>query len=129
MHLRHQCYVPAGVTASTHRSDFYFDGDEFDEFHEVIEQWTSMSVKCQVCGERIECADGSFYAEVHHIRPLGGNHGGHDIQENMLILCTTHHAMFDLRLPRFLSLNEVRINGVNHRVRSRRELDFHRSGV
>ena len=52
--------VPAGLTASTHRSDFYFDGDEVDEFHEVIEQWTSMSVKCQVCGERIECADGFF---------------------------------------------------------------------
>ena len=70
-----QCYVPAGLTASTHRSDFYFDGDEFDEFHEVIDQWTSRSVKCQVYRERIECADGTFYAEVHHIRPLGGNHG------------------------------------------------------
>jgi len=33
----------ASLTASTHRSDFYFDGDEFDEFHEVIEQWTSMA--------------------------------------------------------------------------------------
>jgi hypothetical protein len=54
MHLRHQSYVPTGLTANTNRSDSYFDGDEFDEFHEVIEQWTSMSVKCQVCGERIE---------------------------------------------------------------------------
>jgi hypothetical protein len=44
MHLRNQCYVPAGLTATTHRSVFYFDGDEFDEIHEVIEQWTSMSV-------------------------------------------------------------------------------------
>ena len=88
-----------------------------------------MSVKCQVCGERIECADGSFYAEVHHIRPLGGNHGVNDIRENMLVLCPTHHAMFDLRLPRYLSVNEVSINGVNLRLRSRHEFDFHRSGV
>jgi hypothetical protein len=37
MHLRHQCYVPAGLTANTHRSVFYFDGDEFDEFYEATE--------------------------------------------------------------------------------------------
>ena len=80
--------------------------------------------KCQVCGERIECADGSFYAEVHHIRPLGGNHGGQDIRDNMLVLCPTHHAMFDLRLPRFLSVNEVRINGVDRRLRSGHDLDL-----
>jgi len=26
--------VPAGLAASTYRSDFYFDGDEFDEIDE-----------------------------------------------------------------------------------------------
>ena len=29
---------------------------------------------CQICGERIELGSGAFYAEVHHIRPLGGPH-------------------------------------------------------
>jgi len=37
MHLRHQSYLPASLTANTNRSDFYFDGDEFDEIHEGIE--------------------------------------------------------------------------------------------
>jgi hypothetical protein len=79
--------------------------------------------RCQLCRERIECADGSHYAEVHHIRPIGGSHGGQDIWENMLVLCPNHHAMFDLRLPRFLSVNEVKINEVNHRLTLRHALD------
>ncbi len=37
MHLRHQFYLPASLTANTNRSDSYFDGDEFDEFPEAIE--------------------------------------------------------------------------------------------
>src|SRR5271165_856825 len=38
MHLRHQSYLPARLTANTNRSDFYFDGDEFyeriEEYHD-----------------------------------------------------------------------------------------------
>ncbi|MFI5405719.1 MAG: HNH endonuclease [Nitrososphaerales archaeon] len=35
-----------------------------------------------------------YYAEVHHIWPLG--EGGVDNFDNMLVLCPTHHAEFDL---------------------------------
>ncbi len=50
---------------------------------------------CQVCGTRLTLSDGSGYAETHHVRPLGGDHGGHDDPENMLCLCPNHHALFD----------------------------------
>jgi hypothetical protein len=39
MHLKHQSYLPVRLTANTNRSDFYFDGDEFDEFHEGTEKY------------------------------------------------------------------------------------------
>jgi len=39
MHLSHQSYLITGLTANTNRSDSYFDGDEFDEFHEMTEKY------------------------------------------------------------------------------------------
>jgi 5-methylcytosine-specific restriction endonuclease McrA len=53
--------------------------------------------KCQVCGYRI-CVPGSgsgWYVEIHHLKPLGGGHGGGDSWKNMLVLCPTCHAEFD----------------------------------
>jgi hypothetical protein len=54
--------------------------------------------RCQVCGERIALPDGRFYAEAHHIQPLGGEHQGHDLLGNMLCVCPNHHAELDLAL-------------------------------
>jgi len=51
--------------------------------------------ECQVCGTRLQATDGSGYAEVHHIKPLGDSHGGPDEPGNMLVLCPNHHADFD----------------------------------
>lgn len=51
--------------------------------------------RCQICDERIELLDGSFYAEAHHIQPLGSPHNGPDIEGNVLCLCPTHHVMLD----------------------------------
>lgn len=50
---------------------------------------------CQICGKQIQKPDGSLYAEIHHIRPLGDPHHGLDIRGNMLVLCPNHHAEFD----------------------------------
>lgn len=52
--------------------------------------------RCQVCGQTIELPDGTFYAEAHHIRPLGAPHDGHDVQENILCVCPNDHARLDL---------------------------------
>lgn len=69
---------------------------------------------CQVCGLRIEPTRGSFYVEVHHVRPLGGGHDGLDTHGNMLVLCPNHHAMFDFGIPRFLSLQRIEIAGTTY---------------
>ncbi len=58
--------------------------------------------KCQVCGLQIKKNDGTFYSEVHHIKPLGGTHNGSDDESNMIVLCPNHHAMFDLGIPKFI---------------------------
>lgn len=65
--------------------------------------------KCQVCGERIEILEEVFYAEAHHIKPLGKNHDGFDEEDNMIILCPNHHAMFDFGIPYFKSDQLIRI--------------------
>jgi len=67
--------------------------------------------RCQVCNERIEISLTKSYAEVHHIRPLGGNHNGLDQESNMIVVCPTHHAYFDYGVPKFLSSKKVRIGG------------------
>jgi hypothetical protein len=65
--------------------------------------------RCQLCDARIEVSSNKYYAEVHHIRPLGGKHMGLDDEANMLVVCPNHHAYFDLGVPRFLSTEEVLI--------------------
>lgn len=51
--------------------------------------------RCQVCGDRIDTPTGP-YAEAAHVRPLGRPHDGPDVLANVLCLCPTHHAAFDL---------------------------------
>ncbi|MGA2870070.1 MAG: HNH endonuclease, partial [Verrucomicrobiota bacterium] len=68
------------------------------------------------CGFRIEPVPNTFYIEVHHVRPLGGEHAGTDIQANMLVLCPNHHAMFDYGIPRFLSPQRIEIEGVTYDI-------------
>jgi hypothetical protein len=50
---------------------------------------------CQICGETILLADGSRYAEGHHLQPLGEPHGGRDVEANIICVCPNHHAACD----------------------------------
>jgi nitrite reductase/ring-hydroxylating ferredoxin subunit len=74
--------------------------------------------------------DSARYAEVHHLRPLGGHHRGLDRQDNMLVLCPNHHALFDLGTPFFLSLRRIRVGSttfpleVRHGL-NRSNVDYH----
>jgi hypothetical protein len=70
--------------------------------------------RCQICKERIELGFGSFYTEIHHIRPLGGEHRGLDVPGNMLVVCPTHHAMLDLGVTTFRDDQSVLIYGIAH---------------
>lgn len=51
--------------------------------------------RCQICGHRITLKDGSFYAEAHHIQPLGYPHNGPDVAGNIICVCPNHHAELD----------------------------------
>lgn len=59
----------------------------------------SLYNSCQVCGHAIRVPGHipRVYLEVHHLRPLGGDHKGKDNWNNMLVLCPNCHASFDSR--------------------------------
>lgn len=49
--------------------------------------------KCQLCETRLELKDGSWYAEAHHVHPLGL--GGPDDFGNIMCVCPNCHALLD----------------------------------
>ncbi len=51
--------------------------------------------RCQFpgCGVQIPKRDGSYYAEVAHIKPV--REGGQSVIGNLLVLCPNHHKEFD----------------------------------
>jgi predicted HNH restriction endonuclease len=51
--------------------------------------------KCQLCGLTIKLPTENYYAEAHHIIPLGSPHCGADKAENIIVVCPNHHAMLD----------------------------------
>ena len=53
------------------------------------------SYKCQICGTTLHLADGSPYAEAHHIKPLGKPHNGPDVRPNIICVCPNHHVLLD----------------------------------
>ena len=63
--------------------------------------------RCQICGHTVLLADGSGYAEGHHVQPLGSPHNGPDVMGNIICLCPNHHAACDFgAIP--LSVAELR---------------------
>lgn len=53
--------------------------------------------KCQLCSHRIKLSNGRWYAEAHHVKPLGKPHDGPDIGENILCVCPNCHVLLDYR--------------------------------
>ncbi|MFB6098040.1 MAG: HNH endonuclease [Salinibacter sp.] len=50
--------------------------------------------KCQICGtDPVEIADGTVYAEAHHLHPLAED--GPDEEENIVCVCPTCHVKLD----------------------------------
>lgn len=54
-----------------------------------------MDYTCQICATRIVLADGSPYAEAHHIKPLGSAHNGPDHAGNIVCVCPNCHVKLD----------------------------------
>jgi hypothetical protein len=107
--------------------------DKFAETKECVvhryirDTVTSRQVKglyentCQVCGQRLEIAPGKFYAEAHHLKPLGGDHKGPDMKDNILCLCPNHHALFDYFA---ISLDTAKLKLNKHDLR-KSFVDYH----
>ena len=81
---------------------------------------------CQSCGEVMTLGDGRRYAEAHHLRPLGGEHRGPDVAENILCLCPWCHVEFDYGVEEW-QMHEFRaVNG--HEIGAE-YLDYHNDVV
>lgn len=78
--------------------------------------------RCQVCNLAIRVGEDQLYAEVHHIRPLGRSHKGLDEPGNLIVLCPSHHAMFDFGVPRFSSPKTVEIERETIRLKSKHKI-------
>jgi hypothetical protein len=82
--------------------------------------------KCQICGHRIEIPGGGFYAESHHLKPLGEPHCGPDIESNIVCVCPNHHAELDYGVRR-LNLSELE-DSDGHPINDF-FIDYHNSNV
>ncbi len=69
---------------------------------------------CQICETQITLLDGKAYSEAHHIKPLGNNHKGLDVAENILVLCPNCHVKCDYG-SMLLSLDMLRVHP-NHKI-------------
>jgi len=81
---------------------------------------------CQICGEQVTGLYGWTYSEAHHVRPLGGPHGGQDDEDNLLILCPNHHAACDFGAVKLIP-SKLHFE-LGHRVRPE-HIDYHNKTI
>lgn len=89
---------------------------------------------CQACATRLDLPGGRSYSEGAHIRPLSGDHEGHDTPSNLLCLCPNCHVLFDngamiINAELMVVVNGVVIRGLtineNHDI-DEKFLQYHR---
>lgn len=81
---------------------------------------------CQLCGNTVSLADGSTYAEAHHIKPLGRPHNGPDIAENIIVLCPNHHVQLDFGA---LQLGPEKIHSIHGHNIGSQFIEYHNSEI
>jgi len=69
---------------------------------------------CQICGQRLQIGPDRYYAEVHHIKPLGSPHNGPDNKSNMICVCPNHHVQLDMG---FLKLDKATLKLNKHNLK------------
>lgn len=82
--------------------------------------------ECQLCRHTILLADGSRYAEAHHVRPLGEPHNGPDTIENIVCVCPNHHAELDYGV-RSLAMADLH-HAAGHKI-SEAHIEYHNKHV
>jgi len=81
--------------------------------------------RCQICEARIALTNYKFYAEGHHIKPLGGPHYGPDLASNMLVVCPNHHVELDFGV-REINVHNLLI--VKHTIQSQ-YIEYHNQNI
>jgi hypothetical protein len=69
--------------------------------------------QCQVCGNKLKLAENEYYVEAHHLQPLGREHNGPDIQENIICVCPNCHVLLDYGV---LRIGRSTITVLRHRI-------------
>lgn len=82
--------------------------------------------ECQLCGCTLPLADGSRYAEGHHVQPLGAPHNGPDVLGNIICVCPNHHAACDLGAIKLIQHELQRAGG---HVVDQRYIAYHNSKI
>jgi hypothetical protein len=119
--------VPANDTTIALPAKFFNIGLVAEMSHLEFEPAKALhGFKCQVCNDTIQLADGSLYAEAHHIQPLGRDHRGRDVIENILCVCPNHHAELDFGARRIAITDLAATDG--HAVASR-YVDYHNKTI
>jgi len=77
--------------------------------------------KCQLCAKTIKLSDGSFYAEAHHVKPLGRPYNGPDTKDNIICVCPTCHVLLDYKVIR---LEQFQIPNVSSTY-----IDYHNNEI
>lgn len=78
--------------------------------------------RCQLCNETIQISEGSFYAEAHHIKPLGSPHNGPDILSNMLCVCPNCHVKLDYEV---VTLNASQLQTIEEHFINEEFVNYH----
>jgi len=81
---------------------------------------------CQICGYRLELSTETTYAEGHHLQPLGQDHSGPDVKENIICVCPNCHVKLDFRAFR-ITPGMLRLKD-GHTV-AQRFIDYHNNQV
>jgi len=81
----------------------------------------AQNFKCQLCSATIQLSDGSYYAEAHHVKPLGRPYNGPDTIDNIICVCPTCHVLVDYKVVR---LEEAKLPNV-----STEYVDFHNNEI
>ncbi len=81
--------------------------------------------KCQLCSKTIQLGDGSFYAEAHHVKPLGSPYNGPDTKDNIICVCPNCHVLLDYKVikleqSQIPNVSSVYINYHNNEIYGRK---------
>ncbi|MCD6476144.1 MAG: HNH endonuclease [Anaerolineaceae bacterium] len=82
--------------------------------------------QCQICHETPIKLKSGFYAEAHHIKPLGEPYNGPDVSANIICVCPNCHVLLDYAA---IKIDETKlIERKGHKI-SKEYIEFHNLNI